>query len=362
VENFRQKDYYQILGVSTVATHKEIKAAYRSLARKYHPDVNPGNKLCEEKFKEIGEAYSVLGDENKRKQYDLLKGIKKTNQKTTYSSQQTTKQSSATHSQQKAKTSPKTSTSASSAEKPFNELFSEFLDNIFKKEKTSNPYTRSAKKESSKPASKRGDDITADISITIAEAHNGTVRKINVLHTDVCSNCKGRRIINGSPCISCDGKGEISVHKKINVKIPPGVKEGSKIKIQSEGNKGINGGENGDLYLLIHIQKQSLFTFDNLNVLCEIPITPTEAALGAEITVPSIDGEISMKIPAETQSGQKFRLAGQGISDSKSKIRGDQIVTVKIEIPTNLSEKEKQLYQELARIRKFNPRENIIYE
>lgn len=364
MENFKNKDYYQILGVNPHATQKEIKSAYRTLARKYHPDVNPGNKMSEIKFKEIGEAYSVLTDENKRKQYDLLKGVKRTAPNQTNNTQQAKKQANSAYSEQKStKESNSRSENQFDDKKSFNNVFSDILNGIFKKVKDTDTTVKTEKQpEYTIFPPKRGDDITADISISIVEAHNGTVRKINILHTDICGQCKGKRYINNIPCIVCGGNGEISTHKKINVKIPPNVKEGSKIKISTEGNKGRYGGENGDLYLHVHIQKHSLFSFDSINVLCEIPITVTEAAIGTEIEVPTIDGYVSMKIPAETQSGQKFRLIGQGILDSKTNKKGDQMVTVRIEIPKNLSEKEKQLYNELARIRKFNPRENIVYD
>ena len=359
----RNKDYYLILGINPAATHKEIKAAYRSLARKYHPDVNAGNRQAEEKFKEIGEAYSVLSDENKRKQYNILRGVDISPKKSSANpSQQAKKRAEEAYAQQKKKTdqSSENSRKTGTEERPFNEIFSEFLDGIFKKS-TVEPTRQTSKKQEYSAPQKCGDDITADISVTIIEAHNGTVRKVNILHTETCPICKGRRVINETKCLNCDGNGEISNHKHVNVKIPANVKEGSRIKIPKEGNKGINGGENGDLYLVIHIQKNELFTFDGLHVICEIPISPTEAALGAEVQVPTIDGFISMKIPPETQSGQKFRLAGEGISDSSSK-KGDQLVTVRIELPKNLTEKEKDLYLELARIRKFNPRENLLFE
>lgn len=365
MQSYKNKDYYIILGIKPSATLKEIKSAYRLLARKYHPDVNKGNKLSEEKFKEIGEAYSVLSDEKKRKQYDLLKGYNRTPKKEDNINQQTKKSAKDAYSKKSdiniEDENPKT-TKKQNEEKSFNDVFNEFLDNIFNKNNFNNPPPVQERPKPVPPPKIKGDDITADITISIAEAHNGTTRKVNILHTDPCGQCKGSKFKNGQTCIVCGGNGEISNHKKINVKIPPNVKEGSKIRIPYEGNKGKNGGQNGDLFLLVHIQKHSLFTFDKLNVLCEIPVTPTEAALGAEIEVPTIDGHVNMKIPPETQSGQKFRLQGEGIADSQSSKKGDQIVSVMINIPNNLSDKEKQLYQELARIRKFNPRENIVYD
>lgn len=349
----KDKDYYKILGIDTSADKKEIKSAYRSLARKYHPDTNQGNKLSEEKFKEIGEAYSVLIDETKKAQYDKLKGF---SQKKANTSEQAKKQAADAYSEQKksaGKTKPEPE------KRPFGDVFSDFVDKVLEKGQNQKP--KEKPKETPKLEPKKGEDITADISITIIEAHNGTVRTINILHTEVCSKCRGKRYLNGVQCPSCKGNGEISNHKKLSVKIPPNVTEGSKIRIAGEGNQGQNGGKNGDLFLSVNIIKNSIFEFENLNVLCEIPISPTEAALGAEIFVPTIDGQLSMKIPPETQAGQRFRLSGEGIPDANTAKRGDQLITIRIELPPNLTQKEKELYMELAKIRKFNPRDGITF-
>lgn len=372
MENFKNKDYYQILGVNHNTTDKEIKSAYRSLARKYHPDINPGNKLSEKKFKEIGEAYAILGDEKKRKQYNLLRGIKNSSAEEFYNknTQQNKKQANTAYTEEKNRDTKKKETNKnqsttkstnkeSSDKKNFNDSFYDFIDSIFKKPKDYENSSKSSKQYEYTPTPIRGEDITTDMTITQIEAINGTVRKINVLNTQACTQCKGRKVVNGYTCTSCNGHGEISLHKKINVKIPPNVVENSKIKIAGEGNRGQNGGVNGDLFIIVHIQKNSIFNFEGNNVICEIPITPSEAALGAEIEVPTIDGIVNMKIPPETHSGQKFRLVGEGLPEQNSNKKGDQLVTTRIEIPKNLSEKEKELYKELAIVRKFNPREKL---
>lgn len=361
----KNKDYYQILGVDRSVSKKDLKAAYRNLARKYHPDVNPGNKTSEIKFKEIGEAYEVLSDDSKRKQYDLAKGISEAVKKASNSknTEQAKKQAKDAYTSTTAKQSEEVTKKETENKKSFNDVFSEFIDGIFTKSTFEHiDKSKLNKEKTTSVPPKNGDDIFADVTITITEAHNGTTRKVNILHTEPCPKCKGTKYIGNQSCLTCKGQGEISSYKSLNVKIPVNVKENSKVKILGEGNRGANGGNSGDLYLIVHIQKHSLFTFDNLNVLCDIPISPSEAALGSDIQVPTIDGVINMKIPAETSSGQKFRLAGQGVFDQKNNKRGDQLVTVRIEIPKNLSEKEKSLYQELLRIRKFNPRESIVYE
>ena len=169
--------------------------------------------------------------------------------------------------------------------------------------------------------------------------------KVNILSTQECSNCHGRKFANGYNCPVCDGMGTISQHKKITVKIPPNVKPNSKIRIPSEGNQGMYGGKNGDLYLNVVIENNSNFKYDDLNVLFTIPITPPEAVLGTTINVPTANGNVLMKVMPKTSSGQKYRLAGQGLTkDGKT---GDMIVTVNIEVPQNLSDKEIELYQQL---------------
>jgi DnaJ-class molecular chaperone len=342
----KDKDYYKILKISTDADKKEIKKAYRNLARKFHPDINRGNRFSEEKFKEIGEAYSVLIDDNKRAQYDLLREIISSGSSRT---EQARKQASEAYSSNASKTNKNAANKLN---------FSEILRKVSASFGQRQKFTQTS--ETVKP--QKGEDIIADIKVSISEAHSGTVRKVNILRTEYCSKCRGKRLLNGGACINCNGSGEISHHKQLSVKIPANVKEGSKIRITGEGNKSPNNGENGDLYLLVHIIKSSLFEFEGVNVLIEIPISPTEAALGSEIQVPTIDGFVQMKIPPETQSGQKFKLAGEGLPDSSSDKRGDQIVTIRIEIPSSLTEKEKELYRELGRTRKFNPREYLKFE
>jgi len=202
----------------------------------------------------------------------------------------------------------------------------------------------------------RGRDITTDVKITMSEAKAGTTRTINILHTEVCPNCDGRTFVNGGKCPICKGLGEQSIHKKLNVKIPANVKHGSKIRIANEGNKGYNGGKNGDLYLNVKIENNSKFKYEGQNALCTIPIAPFEAILGASIEIPTPNGNVSMKILPNTHSGQKFRLAGQGLTyEGKT---GDMIVTVNIDTPKSPSKEEIKLYEKLRDITKTDIREN----
>lgn len=360
MHNFKGKDLYKVLGVNSSASKSDIKAAYRSLARKYHPDVNPGNSVSEKKFKDIGEAYEVLTHDSKRKQYDIINGYNKPSYARHNSAYQQRSQASKAYNQPKPdkaknenkKTSSSSTPRAEKTDKPFNSAFSEFLDGVFN--------TKETKKTEQQAQPKRGSDISIEVSITANEATNGTVRKVNVLHTDPCKKCSGKRFINGSRCLHCEGNGEISNFKKINVKIPANVKENSKIRIAGEGNIGINGGESGDLFLVVNILRNDIFTFKDLNVFAEIPITPWEAVLGADIQVPTIDGFVSMKIPPFTTTGQKFKLSNQGLINESSKKQGDYVITTRIEVPKNIVEDEKKLYMQLAKLSAFNPRDEII--
>ena len=297
-----KKNYYDILGVTPDTDDAGIKAAYRRLARKYHPDVNgnAGSTL----FKDISEAHDVLTNSVKRKQYDVLNGFFKKNKE------------------------------------------------ILRGQAPQN--------DKKKPAPKKGEDIYTDITITLEEAAHGASRTVNVMNTIQCPQCAGRKFINGSSCTECNSKGEIVEHKKITVKIPKSVKNGSKLRVHGEGSSGVNGGANGDLYLNIKISSCSKIKQDGANIHYNVPITPYEAVLGGDILVPTFDGKVVVKIPPKTNSGQKFRLTGQGLN--KNGKSGDMIVTVHIEIPSSLSDDEIRLYEKLKKVSTNSLRENLLHE
>ena len=352
------KDYYQIIGVSVTATEAEIKSAYRRLARKYHPDVAGNTPEAIQKFKDITEAYETLTDKEKRKNYDTLRGFYTYGQNAGNRPNFDTKRPNfdskrPDFSNKKTNNNTKTNTEKSKEKDGFTNAWESFIDGINKgvksvneelnKEKQKKENKKSTKEE--KIVIKNGSDINTEITISISEAINGVSKTLNILHTEPCPNCLGRTFINGSNCKVCNGKGEISNHKKIVVKIPSRVKNGSKIRLSGEGNPGLNGGKPGDLYILIKIENDEEIKYDGLNVLKTVTVPPEIAVLGGLVDVPVSTGVVSMKVMPYTNNGQKYRIAGEGlIKDGK---KGDMIVTVIIDIPKKLSEEELELYKKL---------------
>ncbi|MBE7711042.1 MAG: hypothetical protein E7Z92_02760 [Cyanobacteria bacterium SIG31] len=319
------KDYYKILGVAEFDTTENIKKAYRKLARKWHPDIAGNNDDALKMFKEINEAYEILSNKVKKEEYDKARRFYNYAKADSNIRKETYKEA----------------TNPQKNEKTFS--FSEFFSK------------KQYDKNINKKIPKRGQDVYADIEISIFEALCGTVKTVNMLQTQLCPKCKGHKFVNGSICSNCQGKGEVSAYKKFTVKIPPEVSDRSKIRLAGEGELGVNGGENGDLYLTIHIQEPKTYKTDGLNILKTIPITPYEAVLGANIKISTLNGNVNVKIAPCTQNGQKIRLAGCGIVQ-KEKV-GDMIVTVEVKIPKKLSEEEIQLYKKLEEISSSNIRD-----
>lgn len=366
-----KRDYYDVLGVARGASEKEIKRAYRRLARKHHPDVNPNNKAAEARFKEVTEAYEVLCDPAKRQQYDQF------------------------------------------GHQPFGGAhggappqgggtggfdFSQFdlggpggVQDLF-----SDLFGRRGYSAQTGPA--KGEDLHYSIDLDFEDAVRGLSTEIDLQRHVTCSTCQGSGIgaggrlqpcpackgsgraragpgfiggqqvcphcrgtgkLSSTPCVSCHGNGAVLKNERIAVKIPPGVDNGSNIRIQGKGHAGRAGGPPGDLYIVTRVRSHPFFERRGDNLYCEVPITVTEAALGAKIEVPTVDGKASMRIPPGTSSGQVFRLRGMGVPHLKGSGRGDQFVTVKIVVPQNLDARSQELFRELGRLRPEDPRHGL---
>ena len=348
------KNYYEILGVNVDSSTAEIKSAYRKLARKYHPDINKEPDAIE-KFKDITLAYETLSNPQKREQYNILQGFFKSEKQTT--SSQKAEEEYRQNKNKSANTDSKTTSEEYKTNKTTQKSKKDNSNSFFKGLKLWLLKIKKSKrtKENYKP--KKGDNITTEISISTEEAITGSKRIINVLTTQTCQHCYGHKFINGGKCSYCDGKGETTKKKKITVTIPKGVKDGAKLRLKGEGASGKNGGASGDLYIIVKLETPHKIHFDKLNIYYNVPITPFEAALGEEITIPTFDGKIKLKLPKNTCSGQKFRIAKHGIKKN-GKI-GDLIVCVSIEFSHDLSEDEIKLYQKLKSLSKDDVRKNL---
>jgi len=321
------KDYYQILGVSRNASEKEIKQAYRRLARKHHPDVNPGDKSAEAKFKEINEAHEVLSDAEKRRKYDQF------GDKWQYADQ----------------------FAKAGAQGPFGDgetVFRTFewgdaetgdLGGIFER-----MFGGATTRASRRP--RRGADQEHPLEVTLEEAFNGTSRILQTQAEDVCQVCGGRGALKNAPCYACGGAGRVLRPKRLEVKIPAGVKNGSRVRVAGEGGAGLAGGTKGDLYLVITVRNHPLFERREDDLQVDVSVLFMVAVLGGEVEVPTLKGKVSLKIPEETQNGKTFRLAGLGMPHLGDSSRGDLYARVKVILPTNLSPREKQLFQELRKL------------
>lgn len=344
-------DYYEVLGVGRDATESELKSAYRKLAHKYHPDKNPGSKEGEEAFKKASEAYAVLSDAEKRAQYDRF-GHAGMGMGDDFSSN-------------------------INIQDIFGDIFGDFFGGGQSRKRSQG---------------ERGSDLRYHLSIKFEEAAFGVEKEISIKRKEACATCDGSGAEPGTkkqsctschgvgeirmqkgffaisqacltcngtgvriekPCKACKGSGRHSVVRKIKVKVPAGIEEGMQLRYSGEGEGGVRGGGRGDLYVAVVIDPHPIFERDGTNVLCEVPISFSDAALGAKIDVPTLDGKVQMNVPAGTQSGAIFRLKEKGIVRMRSgadKKRGDQLVKVKVEVPKKLSSRQKELLKEFAEI------------
>ncbi len=354
-----KRDYYEVLGLQKGAGSDEIKKAYRKLAMKYHPDRNPGDKAAEEKFKEVGEAYEVLSDDDKRARYDQF-GF--------------------------AGVDPNYGAGQGN---PYGAGFGGFgdfgdLGDIF------GSFFGGGATRSSRNGPMRGEDVMSRLELTFEEAAFGCDKDVSVQRIENCSDCRGTGSTDGTTetcsycrgagqvrtqqnfmgmtmssttvcpqcsgrgkiiknlCNTCKGKGKVRRTQKIKVKIPAGVDAGQSVRVRGEGCVGSNGGPSGDVLVQIRIRRHAIFSRQGSTVLCEVPITFSQAALGAQIQVPTLDGKVSFDLPEGTQTGREFTLREKGIPDlNNPRRRGDQRFTVVVETPTKLTKEQKELLRQL---------------
>jgi molecular chaperone DnaJ len=327
------KNYYDILGVNKNATDKDIKQEYRRLARKYHPDVNPGDKSAEAKFKEINEAFEVLSDKDKRRKYD------KYGDKWQYADQLDEAARQQAQYRQYT-TGDGTSFHFSGDIGGMDSLFDELFGGL-----RSRGFSRR-----SQP--RRGQDLETNVEVTLEEAFNGSSRMINLQGEKPCPTCHGTGRIQNLACSTCRGTGMVADIKRLEVKIPAGVTTGSRVRISGKGQPGYGNGPNGDLYLNVTLAPHPIFKRQGDDLITEIPVPLTVAVLGGEVQVPTLKGgKLALKIPPETQNGRIFRLGGQGMPHLGKLTRGDLKAKVNTVIPTNLTEKEKELFRQLGQLR-----------
>ena len=346
-----KRDYYEVLGVNRDTDDNELKAHYRKLALKFHPDRNHGNKEAEEKFKEASEAYEVLRDPQKRNIYNQFghQGLEG---------------------------------SGFSGFSGFEDIFSSF-GGIFE------DFFGFSNGRRSRSRAQKGADLRYDLSLSFMEGAFGTETEIDLEKMEVCSSCEGTACEQGThpetcsqcngtgqvsrnqgfftvrttcyhcsgngqiiphPCTKCKGSGQIRVSKKVAVKIPAGVDSGSRLRLTGEGEAGVYGGPPGDLYVFIHVESHDFFERDNTNIICQVEISFIQAALGDTIAVPTLNGKKELKISKGTQPGDLFRFRGEGIPSLRSSKRGDQIIQAVIKTPTNLNKKQEMLLKEFTNI------------
>ena len=324
-----KKDYYEILGIKRDASNKEIKQAYRRLARKYHPDVNPGDKSAEAKFKEMNEAYEVLSDKETRQKYNQF------GDQWQYADQ--FKQAGRKQTSSAGFGRGGSSTSYHFTGGGMDSLFDELLRDVHESPR------RQAQQ-------RRGRDIESPLEVTLEEAYNGTKRTISLRVEEPCPTCQGSGFIQNIPCSVCQGAGAITRMKRLEVKIPAGVTDGSRVRIAGKGQPGY-GGASGDLYLVTRIKPHAILKRKGDELHVEVPVPVLVAVLGGEIQVPTLKDKLVLTIPPETQNGRVFKLTGKGMPRLGNSSRGNLLAKVNIKLPTNLSPQEKELFEKLAKLR-----------
>lgn len=346
-----QRDYYEILGLQKNASEAEIKKAYRRMSMKYHPDRNPDDASAENKFKEAKRAYEILKDSQKRAAYDQFGH---------------------------AGVDPSAAGAGGQQGADFGDVFGDIFGDIF---------GGGRQQGGSAKRANRGSDLQYNLVISLENAVFGTTVDIRVPTQQTCGECKGtgaekgthpetcptchgqgqvrmqqgffsvqqpcpqchgRGKIISNPCTACHGQGRIETQKNLSVKVPAGVDTGDRIRLSGEGEAGVNGGPSGDLYVQMQVKDHNLFKREDNDLYCEVPIAFTVAALGGELEVPTLNGNVKLRVPSETQTGKMFRLRNKGVKSVRSTMTGDLLCRVVIETPVNLTKQQKDLLEQLA--------------
>jgi len=332
------KDYYGILGIPKSASDKDVKAAYRKMARKYHPDVNPGDKAAEARFKQINEAFEVLSDAAKRKKFDQY-GSDYENAEAYAHARQQAQQQYGTYGRGGGGTPYTTYETSDMGD--LNEVFESLLKG----------FGTGGARAGGRRAPRRGQDIQHQVEVTLEEAYNGTRRVMELQSEQACPACQGMGRTKNGVCQTCRGGGRVIKPRRLEVKIPAGVKDGSKVRVAGEGEQG-QGGTPGDLYLVIKVAPHPLFKREGDDLLVDVPVSLVAAVLGGEVQVPTLKGsKLALRIPPETQNGKIFKLARQGMPRLGDTSRGDMLARMAVVVPTNLNDKERALFEQLRSMR-----------
>lgn len=338
------KDYYKLLGLERSASTDDIRKAFRKLARQYHPDVAKNKKEAEEKFKEINEAHDVLSDPEKRKKYDALGA--------------NWKQGSEFRPPPSWESFGGGARSGRPGRNGGGEFefggtgFSDFFEQIFGGRHAAGA---GGFRRDGGNAAERGSDLEADIMVTLEEALKGAVRSISLRRNVPCEHCGGTGAVGRKSCTRCSGTGHTTKSETHQVKIPAGITEGQRLRVGGKGEAGAGGGTSGDLYLTIRLAGHPDLRVEGENLGYDLDLAPWEAVLGKSVSVPTLEGEVSIKIPPGTQSGQRLRVRGRGLG--KEGARGDLFVITRIQVPTKISDSERALWEQLAKASSFSPRE-----
>lgn len=359
-----KRDYYEVLGIPKSATKDEIKKAYRKLAMQHHPDKNPGNAESEAKFKEASHAADILMDDQKRQMYDRVG-----------------------HAAEQGGGGGGGFGGFQGGQDfgDLGDIFGDIFGDILGGQRRGGGGGRGR----SRSRAMAGDDLQTEMFVAFDEAAFGVEKEIQITRSCQCETCSGTGAKKGSgpvtcetchghgeirrqqgfftiaqpcprchgsgqmikdPCETCSGRGRNKKREKLSVKVPAGIDEGQRLKLSGQGDSGSNGGPAGDLYVMIHLQEHEFFKREEYDVLCEVPISFSQAALGSEIEVPTLGGRVSMKIPEGTQSGQKMKLRNKGITKLGGYGFGDQIITIHVETPTKLSKEQKEIFKQMQEL------------